>query len=77
MDVARLIEPGAKFDNGGDLFARIGRIDERLDYRRVAARSIKRDLEREHLRILGRFFDQLDYLIEAVIRMMEQHILPA
>src|SRR6266705_2733265 len=47
LNIGRLIEAGAQFDNGGDLFSSGGRVDERLDNGRIAARPIKSDFNRE------------------------------
>ena len=66
-----------KFDHRGDLFAGRGRVNQRFDYRRIAAGAIKRDLDRQDLRIFRGRFDQLDNRIETFVGMMEQDILLA
>ena len=55
LDIRRLIEARAQFHDRGDLFSCLGRINQRLNDGRIAARTVKRDLDREHLRILRAF----------------------
>ena len=57
FDIRRFIETRAQFHQRGDLFAGVGGVNQRFDNRRIAARAIKRDLDREHLRISARRFD--------------------
>ena len=54
LNVGRFIETRAQFHDGRDLFAGGGGVDQRFDDGRIAARAIKRDLDREHLRIAAR-----------------------
>ena len=75
LNIGGFIKTRAQFHQRGDLFAGVGGMNERFDDRRIAARAIKRDLDREHLRISGGGFDQLDDRIETLVGMMEQHIL--
>ena len=76
LDVVRLVETRAQFDQRRHLFAGVGGIDQRLDDRRIAARAIERDLDREHLRIGRRALDQLHHRVVTFVGMMEQNILP-
>ena len=57
LNVGRFIETRAQFHQRGHLLAGIGGVNERFDNRRIAARAVKRDLDREHLRIFGGSFD--------------------
>src|SRR2546429_184866 len=75
LDIRRFIKSRAKFDDRGDLVACIRPIDQRFDNGRIGAGAIERDLDRQHLRVSGRFLDQFYNLIEAVVRMMQQHVL--
>jgi hypothetical protein len=50
-------------------------VHERFDNGRVAARAIERDLDREHLRVLRGALDEFDDWIEALVRMMQEHVL--
>ena len=52
LNVGRFVEARAQFDQRGHLFAGVGRVDQRLDDRRIAAGAVKRDLDCENLRIL-------------------------
>ena len=77
LNVDRFVEARAQFDDSGHLFARIGRIDEDRDNGRIAAGAIQRDLDGKHLRILGRFFNQIDNRIKTIVGVMKKNILPA
>src|SRR5437868_679545 len=74
-NIGGLIKARAQFDQGGDLLAIVGGLDQRLDYGRIAARSVKRNLDREHLRIGGGALDKADNGIETFVGMMQQNIL--
>ena len=52
LNIGRFIETRAQLDERGDLLAGGGGVHERFDDGRIAARAVKRDLDREHLRIL-------------------------
>ena len=75
LNIARLIKARAQLNNGRNLFPGIGCIDERFDNGRITARSVQRDFDRQHLWITRSGLDQFDNLIEAVVRMMKQHVL--
>ena len=75
LNVGRLIEARTQFDNGSDLFSGVGRVDECFDDRGITTCAIEGDLDCEHLRILRRRLDPLDNLIEAIVGMMQQHVL--
>ena len=77
LDIHRLIEAGAQFHDRGDLFSCLRRINQRLNDRRIAAGTIESDLDCQHLRVGCRFLDEFDNLIKAVVRMMQQHVLPS
>src|ERR1700704_4368526 len=59
-NVGSLIEARAQFHQSGDLLAIIGGLDQRLNYGRITAGAIERNLERQHLRIGGRTLDKAD-----------------
>ena len=46
LDIRRFIKSRAKFDNCGDLFACVRRVDQRLNDGRIAAGAIERNLDR-------------------------------
>ena len=75
LDVGGFIKARAQFHQRGDLFAGGGRVDQRFDDRRIAARAIKRDLDREHLRILRGVLDEFDDRIETFVGMMQEDVL--
>src|SRR5262245_33884700 len=75
LNIARLVKPRAQFDNRCHLFSGVRRIDKRSDNGRITTCSVQSNLDCQYLRILRRGFDQLDNLIEAVVRMMKQHVL--
>ena len=58
LNIGRFIEARAQFHQRGDLLAGVGGVDQRLNDRRITARAIKRDLDRQHLRIVGGALDQ-------------------
>src|SRR5205823_6421153 len=74
-NISGLIKAGAQFDQSGDLFAIIGSLDQRLDYGRITAGAIERNLDRQNLRIGGGTLDKADNGIETFVRMMQQNIL--
>ena len=74
-DIGGFIEARTQFDQGRYLLAIVGRFDQRLDDGRITARAIKRDLDREHLRIGRCALDKPDDGIEAFVRMVEQNVL--
>ena len=75
LNVGGFIKAGAQFDQGGDLLAGGRRVHERFHDGRIAAGPIKRDLDRQHLRILRGVLDEFDDRIEAFVRMMQEHVL--
>jgi hypothetical protein len=75
LNVARLIKARTQLNNSSDLFSGIGCFNERFDNGRITTRAVQRDFDRQYLWILRSSFDPLDNLIEAVVRMMKQHIL--
>src|SRR5947209_7208273 len=75
LNIARLIKARTQLNDSGDLFPRIGCVDERFDNGRITAGAVQRDFDRQHLRITCCGLDPLDNLIEAVVGMMEQHVL--
>ena len=75
LNIGRFIEARTQLDQSRDLLARVGRVDQGLHDGGIAARAIKGNLDRQHLRILCGLFDQFDDRIEAFVRMMQEHIL--
>src|SRR5881227_3741714 len=75
LNIARLIKARTQLNDRGDLFARIGCVDKRFDNRRITARTVERDFNRQHLWITRRGLDPFDNLVEAVVRMMKQYVL--
>ena len=75
LNVGRFIKARAQFHDRDHLFAGRGGVDQRLNNRRIATRPVQRDLERKDLRIARGFFDKIDNRFEAVVRMMQEHVL--
>src|SRR6266576_7365154 len=74
-DIARLVKARAQLNNSSDLFPGIGCFDKGFDNWRITTCAVQRNLDRQHLWVARRGLDPLNYLIEAIVRMMKQHIL--
>ena len=75
VDVSLLVEARVQFDHAGDLLARFGRPDQRLDERSVIAHPVDRHLDRDRQRIVCGLPDEaLDTRIETVVRVVEQDV---
>ena len=61
VDVGLLVEAGLELDEHRDLLSLFGGRDERVDDGAVARRAVDGDLDRQHLRIVGRLLDELDH----------------
>src|SRR6266436_9824313 len=57
-NIGGLVEARAQLDQSGDLLAVVGGLDQRLDYGRITAGAIERNLERQNLRIGGGTLDK-------------------
>src|SRR5438552_1330985 len=75
LDITRLIKARTQLNNSSDLFSGIRRIDQRFDDGRITTCAVQSDFNRQHLWITCRGLDPFDNSIEAVVRMMEQHVL--
>ena len=74
-DVGLFVEPGFQLDDGGDLLAVLGRLDEGLDDRAVEAGPVQRLLDAEHRRVVGRLrHEGLDRRGERVVGVVDQHV---
>src|SRR5437588_4458789 len=74
-NIGGLIKPGAYFHQSGDLLAVVSGLDQRLNYGRITAGAIERNLDRQNQRIGGGTLDKPDNGIETFVRMMQQNIL--
>ena len=74
-NIGGFIKARAQFDQGGDLLAIVGGLDQGLDYGRITARPVKCNLDGEHLRIGCRALDKADNGVETFVGMMQQNIL--
>ena len=70
LNIGSFVKPGTQLDQSSDLLPCRRCVHQGLDNRRIAAGTIKSDLDREHLRILRSLFDQLDNRIETFVGMM-------
>ena len=74
-DVSALIEPGLDLHHHDDLLARLGRVDQRVDDRRLAAGPVQRLLDRQHPRVVGGLVDQpLDRRGERVVGVLDEDV---
>src|SRR6266480_1313253 len=64
-NIGGLIEARAQFHQSGDLLAVVGGLDQRLNYGRITAGAIERNLERQNLRIGSCTLDKADNGIES------------
>ena len=74
FDIPRLVEAGLELDDRRDVFAPSGRPLQCGDDRAVAAGAVEGLLDRQHVRVVGRLFDQADDRLEALVRMDQQHV---
>ena len=74
FDVGAFVEPSQQLHDDGHLLAVAGRLDQLLDDRRVAARSVQRLLDGEHVRVPGGRVQQLDHRVERLERVVHEHI---
>src|SRR5215468_1514882 len=76
LNVTCLVKTGTQLDNRSDLFSRVSRIDECLDQGGITARAVQRNFHGKDLWNFCRCLHPLDDLIETVVRMMQQNVLP-
>ena len=69
-DIVFFIETRLELDQNRNLFAVPRRLDQRLYHRGVAADTVQSLLDRQHVRVLRRLFQQLDDRIERLVGMM-------
>ena len=62
--VGLLVEAGLDFDQCDDLLAGLGRVDQRVDDRRVARRAVQSLLDRQHIWVGGGLLDEALHLVE-------------
>ena len=75
LDVRPLVEARLQFDEHRDLFAFLGRVDQRLDDRAVAGGAIDRDLDREHAWVVGGLADEVHHRPgERRVGVMHEHV---
>ena len=75
FDVSLFIETGLQFNQDGHLFAPLRGLDQRPADRRVGAGPVKRQLDRQNLRVPGSRFDEsLCAGGKTVVRVVDQHI---
>jgi hypothetical protein len=64
-----------KFDDGGDRFARLGRIDQRANDGRLLAGAIERLLDRDDVGIGRRLPQEGEHDIERLVRVVDDDVL--
>ncbi len=74
FDVRLLVEARAQFDDDEHVFARVGRVHQRLRYGRIEAGAIQRLPDRQHVGIGRRLPQKIDDWCERLKRMMQQQI---
>ena len=76
-DVLLFVEPRLELDDGGDRFARLGRVDQRPDDRGLLARAVERLLDRHDVRVLRCLLEEGDHHLEAFVGMVDDDVLVA
>ncbi len=66
-----------ELDDRRHLLSTLRRAHQRLDDRRIPARSVERLLDREDLGIVGCAGDEVDDGVERLVRVLQQHVLLA
>ena len=75
LDVGLLVEARLDLDQRDDLLARLRRVDQRVDDRRVTGGPVQRLLDRQHVRIRRGLLDEaLHRRRERVVGMVHQHV---
>ena len=64
VEVARLIEAGFEFDEGRDVLAVFGRLDQGVDDAGFARGPIEHLLDRDDVGVFGGLFDQAQHRLE-------------
>src|SRR5262245_42587927 len=77
LDVRLFVEAGFEFDQHRDLFAVLGGLDQRFDYRRVLAYAVERLFDRQHVRVARGLAQEFDHRRERLVGVMEQNVLMA
>ncbi len=77
VQVALLVEAGLELDNGGHRLARLCRIDQRGDHRRLVAGAVERLLDRDDRRIDRRLVEEVDHHLEALVGVLDHDVLLA
>ena len=74
-DIGLFVEPGLQLNQGGDVLARLGRLDQGVHDRGIFRGAIKRLLDRDHLWVARRLAQKLDHHIEGFERVMDDDVL--
>src|SRR5262245_2387090 len=77
LDVRLFVEAGLEFDQHCDLFAVLGGLDQRFDYRRILAHAVERLFDRQHARVARGLAQEFDHRRERLVRVVEQNVLVA
>ncbi len=77
FDVALFVEARFQLHQHRHLLAVFDRLQQRLHDGRIPPHPIKRHLDGEHIRIVGRFLQQIHHRLERLIRMMQQPVFVA
>ncbi len=73
--VRLLVEARLQFDQGGDVLAVLGRLDQGGDDGAVLRGAVQRLLDRQHVGVARRLTQELDHHVEALERVVDQHVL--
>ena len=74
VDVVLLVKAGAQLDQGGDVLAVFGCGAQVFDQLGLARKTVDRDADGQHGRVVGRFADHLQKRLHALIGIGEQDI---
>ena len=71
LDICGLIKSRLELNDHRDLFPALGRLGQGTDDLLISAGPIKRLLDGQDIRILGRLLDEIEYRLKAFVGMMQ------
>src|SRR5262245_27181839 len=75
LDVRLFVEARLEFDQHRHLFAVLGGLDQRFDYRRILAHAVERLFDRQHVRVASGLAQEFDHRREGLVGVMEHDVL--
>ena len=74
VDIRFLVKTGLQLDNHHHLFAAAHRLPQQIHHLRVGPGAVNRLLDRQHLRVVHRFAQELQQQVKAFKGLVDQHI---